>query len=118
MKGIVRLAGASLLLVAVVLGLAACQIGPLDIVRGSGNVQTATRTVRNFSKVELRDQGTLIIEQVYALPGIGQLMYNSILQRDFPAMKAATFVSAIMVVLVYLLADILHAALDPRVRFY
>jgi Putative auto-transporter adhesin, head GIN domain len=62
-KGIVRLAGASLLLIAVALGLAACQIGPLDIVRGSGNVQTETRTVRNFSKVELRDQGTLVIEQ-------------------------------------------------------
>jgi peptide/nickel transport system permease protein len=61
--------------------------------------------------------GTLIIEQVYALPGIGQLMYNSILQRDFPVVQAVTLVFAIMVVLVYLLADILHAALDPRVRF-
>jgi peptide/nickel transport system permease protein len=61
--------------------------------------------------------GTLIIEQVYALPGIGQLMINSILQRDFPVVQAVTLVFAIMVVLVYLLADILHAALDPRVRF-
>ena len=61
--------------------------------------------------------GTLIIEQVYALPGIGQLMYNSILQRDFPVVQAVTLVFAIMVVLVYLVADILHAALDPRVRF-
>lgn len=61
--------------------------------------------------------GTLIIEQVYALPGIGQLMINSILQRDFPVVQAVTLVFAIMVVIVYLLADILHAALDPRVRF-
>ena len=61
--------------------------------------------------------GTLIIEQVYALPGIGQLMINSILQRDFPVVQAVTLVFAIMVVLVYLLADILHAMLDPRVRF-
>jgi peptide/nickel transport system permease protein len=61
--------------------------------------------------------GTLIIEQVYALPGIGQLMINSILQRDFPVVQAVTLVFAIMVVVVYLLADILHAALDPRVRF-
>jgi peptide/nickel transport system permease protein len=61
--------------------------------------------------------GTLIIEQVYALPGIGQLMYNSILQRDFPVVQAVTLVFAIMVVVVYLLADIVHAALDPRVRF-
>jgi peptide/nickel transport system permease protein len=61
--------------------------------------------------------GTLIIEQVYALPGIGQLMYNSILQRDFPVVQAVTLVFAIMVVIVYLIADIVHAALDPRVRF-
>ena len=61
--------------------------------------------------------GTLIIEQVYALPGIGQLMFQAILQRDFPVVQAVTLVFAIMVVLVYLVADILHAALDPRVRF-
>lgn len=61
--------------------------------------------------------GTLIIEQVYALPGIGQLMINSILQRDFPVVQAVALVFAVMVVIVYLLSDILHAALDPRVRF-
>ena len=44
-------------------------------------------------------------------------MINAILQRDFPSVQAVTRVFAIMVVLVYLLADIAHAALDPRVRF-
>jgi peptide/nickel transport system permease protein len=61
--------------------------------------------------------GTLVIEQVYALPGIGQLMINSIFQRDFPVVQAVTLVFAIMVVLVYLFTDIVHALLDPRVRF-
>ena len=61
--------------------------------------------------------GTLVIEQVFALPGIGQLMINSIFQRDFPVVQAVTLVFAIMVVLVYLLTDVLHALLDPRVRF-
>ncbi len=61
--------------------------------------------------------GTLVIEQVYALPGIGQLMINSIFQRDFPVVQAVTLVFAIMVVLVYLLTDVVHALLDPRVRF-
>ena len=61
--------------------------------------------------------GTLIVEQVFALPGIGQLMINAILQRDFPVVQAVALVFAIMVVLVYLLADIAHAMLDPRVRF-
>ena len=61
--------------------------------------------------------GTLVIEQVYALPGIGQLMINSIFQRDFPVVQAVTLVFSIMVVLVYLLSDVAHALLDPRVRF-
>ena len=60
---------------------------------------------------------TLIVEQVFALPGIGQLMINSIFQRDFPIVQAVTLVFAIMVVLVYLLTDVVHALLDPRVRF-
>jgi peptide/nickel transport system permease protein len=61
--------------------------------------------------------GTLVIEQVFALPGIGQLMINSIFARDFPVVQAVTLVFAIMVVLVYLLTDVVHALLDPRVRF-
>jgi peptide/nickel transport system permease protein len=61
--------------------------------------------------------GTLIVEQVFALPGIGQLMINSIFNRDFPVVQAVTLVFAIMVVLVYLLTDVAHALLDPRVRF-
>jgi peptide/nickel transport system permease protein len=61
--------------------------------------------------------GTLVIEQVFALPGIGQLMINSIFQRDFPVVQAVTLVFSVMVVLVYLLTDVAHALLDPRVRF-
>jgi peptide/nickel transport system permease protein len=61
--------------------------------------------------------GTLIIEQVFAVPGIGQLMINSIFQRDFPVVQAVTLVFSVMVVLVYLLTDVAHALLDPRVRF-
>jgi peptide/nickel transport system permease protein len=61
--------------------------------------------------------GTLVIEQVYAVPGIGQLMINSIFQRDFPVVQAVTLVFSIMVVLVYLATDVAHALLDPRVRF-
>jgi peptide/nickel transport system permease protein len=61
--------------------------------------------------------GTLLIEQVYGIPGIGQLMINSINQRDFPVVQAVTFAFAVMVVLVYLVTDVVHALLDPRVRF-
>jgi peptide/nickel transport system permease protein len=61
--------------------------------------------------------GTLVVEQVFALPGLGQLMINSIFQRDFPVVQAVTLAFAVMVVLVYLTTDIIHALLDPRVRF-
>jgi peptide/nickel transport system permease protein len=61
--------------------------------------------------------GTLVIEQVFAIPGIGQLMINSIFARDFPIVQGVTLVFAILVVLVYLMADVAHAMLDPRVRF-
>jgi len=60
---------------------------------------------------------TVVIEQVFALPGIGQLMLNSIFQRDFPVVQGVTLVFGIMVVLVYLATDVLHSLLDPRVRF-
>ena len=61
--------------------------------------------------------GTVIIENVFAIPGIGQLMINAIFQRDFPVVQGVTLVFAILVVLVNLLADVAYAALDPRVSF-
>jgi peptide/nickel transport system permease protein len=60
---------------------------------------------------------TLVIERVFDLPGVGQLMIESIFQRDFPVVQGVTLVFAVLVVLVYLLSDVLHALLDPRVRF-
>jgi peptide/nickel transport system permease protein len=60
---------------------------------------------------------TVIIENIFAIPGVGQLMINSIFQRDFPVVQGVTLVFGVMVVLVNLLADMAYAALDPRVRF-
>jgi peptide/nickel transport system permease protein len=59
----------------------------------------------------------VVIEQVYAIPGIGQLMITSVFQRDFPIVQGVTLVFGVMVVLVYLTTDVLHSLLDPRVRF-
>jgi peptide/nickel transport system permease protein len=61
--------------------------------------------------------GTVIIEQVFDLPGVGQMMINSIFQRDFTVVQAVALAFAIVVVIIYLLADIVQAWLDPRVRF-
>jgi peptide/nickel transport system permease protein len=60
---------------------------------------------------------TVIIEQVFNLGGVGQLMINSVFQRDFPVVQAVTLAFAVLVVLIYLAADVAQALLDPRVRF-
>ena len=59
---------------------------------------------------------TLVVERVFSLPGMGQQMISSILGRDFPTVQGITMVFAIMVVVVNLITDLTHAALDPRVR--
>jgi peptide/nickel transport system permease protein len=61
--------------------------------------------------------GTVIIENVFAIPGLGQLMINSIFERDFTVVQGVTLVFAIMVILLNLMADVAYAVLDPRVRF-
>ncbi len=61
--------------------------------------------------------GTLIVEQVFGLPGVGSLLVQAIFQRDFPVVQAVALVFGIMVVLVNLLTDVAYATLDPRVRF-
>jgi peptide/nickel transport system permease protein len=61
--------------------------------------------------------GTLVVEKVFALPGIGSLMIDSILQRDFTVVQGITLVFAILVVLINLITDIVHSMLDPRVKF-
>lgn len=59
---------------------------------------------------------TLVVEKVFALPGIGTLMINAIFNRDFPIVQGVTMLFAVMVVIVNLLTDVVHAALDPRVK--
>jgi peptide/nickel transport system permease protein len=60
---------------------------------------------------------TVIIEQVFALPGIGGLMINAIFNRDFPVVQGVALVFAVLVVAVNLIVDMTYARLDPRVRF-
>jgi peptide/nickel transport system permease protein len=61
--------------------------------------------------------GTLVVENVFALPGIGNLMLTAIFNRDFPVVQGVTLVFALMVITVNLLTDMSYAMLDPRVRF-
>lgn len=60
--------------------------------------------------------GTLVIEQVFALPGIGSLMITAIFNRDFPVVQGVTLVMAVIVVVIGILTDVFYTLLDPRVR--
>lgn len=59
--------------------------------------------------------GAVLIEEVFALPGIGRLIYNAIMQRDYPLVQGAILFAAVNFVLINLLVDVLYSALDPRV---
>ena len=59
--------------------------------------------------------GSLVIEKVFALPGLGSLMINAIFSRDFPTIQAVALFVALFVVIVGILTDIVYTALDPRV---
>jgi peptide/nickel transport system permease protein len=60
---------------------------------------------------------TVVVERVFALPGIGDLMLTSIFQRDFTVVQAIALVYAVLVVLINLITDIVYSFLDPRVKF-
>jgi peptide/nickel transport system permease protein len=61
--------------------------------------------------------GSLIVESVFSWPGMGRLLYTSILTRDYPVLMGIFLISAIMIGLGNFLADILYAVVDPRVRY-
>ncbi len=61
--------------------------------------------------------GAVVVETIFGFPGIGKLMIDSILQRDFTVVLAAIMVTAVAIFLMNLLIDILYAVLDPRIRY-
>jgi peptide/nickel transport system permease protein len=60
---------------------------------------------------------TVVVEKVFALPGVGAMIYDGINQRDFAVVQGVTLILATLVVLVNITIDLAYAMLDPRVRF-
>jgi peptide/nickel transport system permease protein len=60
---------------------------------------------------------TVVVEKVFALPGVGAMIYDGIAQRDFAVVQGVTLVLAALVVLVNIAIDVTYSLLDPRVRF-
>jgi peptide/nickel transport system permease protein len=61
--------------------------------------------------------GSVIIEQLFALPGMGRLQLDSVFNRDYPTVMAVNTIAAAMVVLGNLIADLLYSWADPRIRY-
>jgi len=60
--------------------------------------------------------GAVIVEQVFALPGVGNLVVNATLERNYPVVQSAVLVVALMFILVNIFTDVLYAYLNPRIR--
>jgi peptide/nickel transport system permease protein len=60
--------------------------------------------------------GTVIVEQIFGLPGVGRYIYEAIANRDYPVVQSVVLVMAAIFVMVSLVVDILYAVLDPRLR--
>ncbi|HET6306423.1 MAG TPA: ABC transporter permease [Rhodopila sp.] len=60
--------------------------------------------------------GSVVIESVFALPGVGYLAWDSIAKNDFPVVQAVVLFLAVIYIALTLLADLLNAVLDPRLR--
>ena len=60
--------------------------------------------------------GAVVVETIFGFPGVGKLMIDSILQRDFTVVLASIMITAIAIFVMNLLIDLAYAALDPRIR--
>jgi peptide/nickel transport system permease protein len=61
--------------------------------------------------------GAVIIEAIFSLPGMGQLLLEAIIQRDYPVIQGVNLVIVTIIVVTNLVVDLLYAAIDPRIRY-
>ncbi len=60
--------------------------------------------------------GSLVVEQIFAVPGIGRAFVNSITGRDYPLLMGTTIILAVLIVVMNLLSDIMYKIVDPRIN--
>ena len=61
--------------------------------------------------------GTIIIESIFVIPGVGRYLIDAIIHRDFVVVQGVVLLAAAVVLLLNLVVDILYGILDPRIRY-
>ena len=61
--------------------------------------------------------GAVVTETVFGLPGVGNLVVNAVLRRDYPVIQGALLVIAVIYVVINFLVDLLYMLVDPRVKY-
>jgi peptide/nickel transport system permease protein len=61
--------------------------------------------------------GTVIMETIFGLPGMGRFLLDAIFQRDYPVVQGVILLTSLITVVVNLLVDLTYARLDPRIRY-
>ncbi|MCP4382389.1 MAG: ABC transporter permease [Hyphomicrobiales bacterium] len=90
--------------------------GPIVFVHALRNALLSVITVIGDQATAILN-GAVIVETIFGFPGIGKLMIDSILQRDFNVILAAIMVTAFAIFLLNVVIDVLYAVLDPRIRY-
>jgi len=69
-------------------------------------------------QVNLLISGSIVLEVIFGLPGVGRMLYNDIQTREYLAVQGTLLVIASIIVIVNFLVDIAYSALDPRIRYH
>lgn len=91
-------------------------VGPASILwkHGLKNVSVNLLTVISLLANRIL-AATVVVEAVFAIPGMGSLIVHAAIQRDFPVVQGVVFVMVLIVVSINLLTDVLYSVLDPRI---
>jgi peptide/nickel transport system permease protein len=89
--------------------------GPIIFIHALRNAMLPVITVIGDQAASLLN-GAVVVETIFGFPGVGKLMIDSILQRDFNVVLAAILVTALAIFFMNLLIDLAYALLDPRIR--
>ena len=61
--------------------------------------------------------GTVIMESIFGLPGMGKFLFDALLQRDYPVVQGVNLLLASIIVMMNLVTDLTYALIDPRIRY-